>query len=160
MSARYDIEELLRDLLEVCKANLNTKLAALDAEKNDGITLLTVPDEAYFFQSLEKARAAPYNAFVFWGLDDPTPDGHGPYTLENLGIFFIVVVRDTAETENYLFRLMRYSRAMKEIFEQNFSKNRGRVKLSVQNLSPVGFDALGMPGSFKAVGVRLSGTIG
>lgn len=166
MSARYDVEELLRDLADVCKAKLNTRLAAITAEKvaqnpSDALTTLAqVPDGAYFFQSLDKSRAAAHPVFMFWGLEDPVADGAGPYTIERLSIFFIVVVKDTAEQENYMWRLMRYSRALKEIFEENFSKNRGGVKLSVSSLSPVGFDALGMPGSFKAVGVRLSATIG
>lgn len=158
--ARYDIENFLSDLVATCKAKLNTKIADINAEKGDAITVATVPDEAYFFQALNKAKAAPYPVFMFYGLEDPETDGLGPYTSESYEIYFIVVVKDTAENEIYLTKLLRYARALKEIFEQNFSKNPWGIKLKVSSLSPVGFEALGMPGSFKACGAKIRATLG
>jgi len=43
-----NIEQVLNDLITICKADLNCFITAINTEKSDGITLLTIPDTAYY----------------------------------------------------------------------------------------------------------------
>jgi hypothetical protein len=151
----YDIEKLLTDMKAVAVANLDTKLAAIAAEKGDGLTLATIPAAAYIFQTLTRNHATAYPAFMFYGYDDPTADGIGPYTLEEFEIFFIAMVKDTAENGVYLTRMMRYGRALKEIFQDGFNNTPWKNKLKVSSVAPVSFQIAGGPGSFMGAGVKV-----
>ena len=159
--ARYDLENLIDDCVALLQANLATKLAAISAEKNDGL-VLAVPDttNGYFFQSLEKSTAAAQSVFVFYGLDDPEPlASSGQATGQKVDLFFIVVLQDTAENSIFVTRLMRYMRAVREIFEENFTGINRSVRLSVSSLAPVPIAALDNSGAFGATGVKIRATI-
>lgn len=151
----YDLEQLCFDLQTIASANLATKLAALDTEKNDGLTLKAPASTAYFFQALNKAQATADDVFVFFGMDDPTADGLGPMTVEEVEIFFIVMARDTGENQQYLRRMLRYSRALKEIFQENFSNTPWKNKLKVTSIAPVSFTIQGVPSTFMGAGVKV-----
>lgn len=155
--AKYDVEKLLGDLLSIAKAKLNAKLAAIDAEKADGVTMREIDDDAYFFQDLHKEYAAMKDAFCVYMLDGMEADGIGPHTIEKPDIYFVIAVRDTMEhivPQTQDIRLLRYQRAMKEIFEEGFSINRGGCKLLISGLSPTRF-SLNDAHVFSAVGVRI-----
>lgn len=155
--AVYDIESLSADLVGILKTNFATKLAAITTEKGDSLTLL-VPDttRGYLFQSLEFSAAAAQPVFVFWGLDDPIPEGSsGQATAQKIDFFFILMLQDTAENATFMTRLLRYMRAMKEIFEENYTKINRVARLSVSSLAPVPLGDLNGAGSFKATGVRI-----
>lgn len=153
--ARYDLESLLNDLKAVAVANLNAKLSAISSEKNDDIALLPVPNEAYFFQVLDKKKAGHFPAFIFYGASDPTVQAIGAGTAEDYEVFFIAVLRETAEGEAFSTRLLRYSRALKEIFETAFTQNKIRTRISVSSITPTNFAIQDQPGSFRGVGVKV-----
>ena len=46
--ARFDFEDILDDIKTVLVANLNTKIGLLNTEKNDGISIPTIKDQAFF----------------------------------------------------------------------------------------------------------------
>lgn len=153
--ARYDLEKLLNDMKAVAVAGLNAKLAAISAEKGDEIALLPIEEGAYFFQVLDKSKAGHHKAFIFYGASDPTVQAIGASTAEDYEIFFIVVLRETVEGEAFSTRLMRYARALKEIFETAFTQNKIRTRISVSTITPTNFAIQGQPGMFKGVGVKV-----
>lgn len=154
MARKYDIEDVLTDMKSVCTTNLATKLLEIDAEKADR-ALLPVNANAYFFQSLEHAKAAAFPVFIYYWMEDPTADGLGPNTLQDLEISFVVVLKDTAENDFYLTRMLRYSRALKEIFEQSCTGNMKHLRMLISSLSPVTFMIEGADTSFHAAGIKL-----
>jgi hypothetical protein len=156
---KVDTESLLFALKDCLQTNLNTKIAAIALEKADGLTLASVPTEAWFCQSLKWSHAAAHDIFVFFGVDDPQVEGIGPYTLEKESMFFTIVMKDTAENETYIKKLFRYRRAIKEVFEENFSKNPIGGRLIITSLAPISFGMEGMKDTFKAVGVNIEATI-
>lgn len=160
MSARYDLEALLLDLKNVCISGLNTKLASIAAEKSDNIPLSEISNDAYFFQRIEKNRASVYPAFLLFTVEDPTADGIGPHTLENYLLNFIVVLKDTADADLFTTRLLRYSRALKEIFEEASIKNKIRARIQIASLSPQAFAIQDLTGTFRGVGVQIRTVIG
>ncbi len=61
----YDLENLLDDVKGIMTTNLNTKISAINSEKGDSTTLLTVDNSAYFLQELDNT-SVNYNPFVFY----------------------------------------------------------------------------------------------
>lgn len=155
----YDIEQLILDLLAICQGKLNAKLAAIDAEKDDGISLPQIPPNAYFFQSLDE-EAAPFNQFVYFGVEDPIPDSNGPYAAESVTVYFIVVIKRTPESRRLMQKVLRYQRALKEIFQEGWANSPSGCKLSVSGLRPSDFKFLNNSQSHRAIGVQIQTTIG
>lgn len=153
MARKYDVEDLIDGLDTILKASLNTKIAALNAEKNDSITLADIPNEAYFFQDLKLQDVQAYDNFLLYGLGEPKIEAQGPYTAEIERLFYVIVVKDTAENSVYLKKLLRYRRILKEIFEENFTKNGLGGRLIVTSLAPVDYEVMGSGTTFRAVGV-------
>jgi len=151
--ARYDLESLLSDLKAVCVANLNTKLTSIATEKGDSVSVPAINDAAYFFQILDFTAAGVWPVFLYYGAEDPTADSVGAHTAEDYNIFFVVVMRDTADGELMNTKMLRYSRALKEIFEQAFVENKIRVRISVTSITPL---AIGdSETTFRSVGVKV-----
>lgn len=156
--AKYDIENLLADTLKIVNDNLNVKLRAISAEKADGLNLLELDPAKCFFQDLDKSDAIAAPLFLFYGVDDPQVDGIGPASAIRAELFFILVLMDTGENKLFMTRLLRYMRAMQEIFQDNYDKIVRVGRISVSSLAPVSFTIQG-GGSFKAVGVKLKASL-
>lgn len=156
---RYDAESLVSDVLAIVTANLNTKLLEIDSEKADGITMFPVPAAAYFFQDFSHELAASYDVFCYYGLEDPVTDGIGPHTSENHTLYFVIMLKETAETQVFTQRLMRYSRALTEILQSGWQNNRNRCKLSISSISPTRFSEANKEGAYRAVGVKIQTTL-
>lgn len=161
--AKHDPETIIRDIETFLKANLNTQIASMNTEKSDSITLDTVSSDAYIIQSMS-TQVANFNPFVFIRLFEDESDGIGPYTAENL--LFDAVICFTVgqnEGEDTGYRLLRYLRIMKDLFEANFNKISGRFQFKVQALEPTSFQLVDgeqfSNDMYHAVGVRLSTAI-
>ncbi len=155
--ARYDVENLLDGVVNIIKANLNTKITALNTEKNDGIQLMPVEDAAYFFMGLNE-RVANFNPFIIYGVESlatlPIEQG----SALDIGVSVVVVVVDQGKPE--INRLMlRYSRALKEVIEENNQKAGRSIKLTVEQFMPISFELLDSDAKYKAIGITINGTI-
>lgn len=159
MAAKYDLESFTSDIETLLKANLNTKIAAIDTEKADGITTGPVNDAAYFFQSLNE-DVVNLDPFIFWGVDNIVSDSLGPATLETVSVAIMLVMEDTAEDGNLRKRMLRYKRALQEVFQDNWDKTSNRVKIKVQTFPPTQFkDEVNSSNEAKAVMVIVTGRI-
>lgn len=154
----YDTEKLVEDLKTICQSSLNTRLAAIDAEKGSGSTP-QVSNEAYFFQDMLHERAPSYDVLMLYGLQDPTTEPMPGATAENHEIYFIVVVKETGELEKLQTRMMRYARALKEVFERDFSNIRCPCKLMVSSVMPTRFRQDGVSGAWLTAGVKINTTL-
>jgi len=157
--AKFDIESLLAEIETFMKDNLNTKLLAIDAEKNDGIVLKPVDSTAYFFQTLNE-KVVNLNPFIFYGVDDIDTVSDGPGTLEDITIGVILVLADDAEDDTVARRMLRYNRALKELFADNFDKTTNKVKLSVKAYPPTQFTSeVNSSKPSRAAAITLTGRI-
>lgn len=136
MATTFDIELLLSDIEAFLVANLNTKLAAIDTEKNDGVTLAQINSAAYYQQTIHK-ETLNYDPFVIYGIEAIEARGQGPATLEKYQLYVVVVMTDTHNDPKLLKRLLRYQRALKELFHANWSTIGNPVKMKVSSLVPV-----------------------
>lgn len=151
----YDSEQFYKDIETVLKANLNTQLSAIDTEKGD-FTLAPVDTDAYIFQTMNET-VANYNPFLFFGESEAVAEGIGPHTKEELTCMVLIVleVRNDATSG---FRLQRYRRALKKVFENNWNSVNKHVKLTVKSISPEPFGQTNSGDLVVAIGVTVEGS--
>lgn len=154
MAAKYDAESLLVDIEALLKADLNAKIAEISAEKADGLELKSVPAAAYFFQTLNE-KCANFNPFVIYGITDGTEEGVGSSVAETVVMEVAIVVVDNGQDHAIGKRLLRYRRALSEVFSDKWAEMRYSVKLKVKSLSPVSLRLIDSSESYQAVGVRI-----
>lgn len=151
----YDLEDLLDDVEQVLKDNFNTKLGQIDTEKNDSIVLAPVSsDEGYFLQTLD-GRIANANPIIYYSVADIESVGKGPATGNIYQIEVVLMLRDAIDESNIGKRMFRYSRALKEVFEEQWATIGNGIRLKILSLVPIAFTELNTSQPYRAVGVRL-----
>lgn len=155
MATKRDLENILDDIETLLKAQYNTKLTAIDTEKADGITLAPVATGAYFMQTLNNT-VANFNPFIFYGVEQIEPrDGIGPATASRYLFNIVLALADGGNDPDYARRLFRYSRALQEVFEENFAKISHSSKFRIETLEPVPLKLINSSQPYRAVGVKL-----
>jgi len=137
--ARYDIERLLDDVSALMKASLNTKLAAIQAEKDillgsDNFNVKQVNDKAWF-DSLNEV-VTNYDPFIYYGITVNEVTGEQGATAEDVQLFIMVLVADNQADKFIIKRMLRYVRALKEIVQENFDKLQCTSKFRVETVAP------------------------
>lgn len=160
MGKRYDVESLLAELKAICVDDLNNKLDAIATEKGDSMELPHIDDRAFVFQSFDRSSVPPFPQFIFYGLDlEGQVDGIGPHTAEQVTVLFLIVSKDNAKNDKYLTQQLRYGRALREIFEEGWSKISAEARIFISSLAPIVFEMHGLDGSYRAVGVKIRTTL-
>lgn len=150
----FDIECFIDNLEQFLKDNLNNALAVVDAEKNSGWTTEPVDPEAYVFQSLDNLPIN-FDPILFYGISNVGGEAiesatSGIYSIE------VSVIKADDESKTIGRKLLRYQRAMKMIFEQNYFKiNNVRPKIVIKSLQPINFQLQNSSNQFKAIGVEI-----
>ena len=154
----YDLETLMNDVKAIMTSNLNTKISAINTEKGDSTVLDTIPTDAYFLQDLDH-ETLNYNPFVFYSLEEVEGSGFAPQTPQEALITIIIVVADQGymDTAN---RMFRYSRALKEVFEENFFIKSNSNFLNINVLAPVPLTTLNQSMEYRASGIQIKTIIG
>ena len=155
----YDLESLMSDVETIMTTNLNTKIGDINTEKADSITLLTIDSAAYFMQDLDH-ESLNFNPFVFYSVEDIDGTGFGPNTPQEFLINVILVLADQSGLTDVSTRMFRYSRALKEIFEENFSIKSNSNFISINVLAPVPLTSLNEAMEFRAIGIQIKSSIG
>jgi hypothetical protein len=157
----YDLEQFITDVQTLCAAQLNTKIAALNSEKNDSIVLASIDSSAYVVQSFD-AETVNWNPFVFIGVNE-IKDMSEPIrgaSATDVKVVVAIVLEDASVDVQVWKRMFRYGRALKEIFEDNFDGIGRSIKLSVQSQVPIELPLLNDSFTHKAMGVMLSANFG
>ena len=155
----YDLENLLDDVKGIMTTNLNTKISAINSEKSDTTTLLTVDNSAYFLQELDNT-SVNYNPFVFYNCEEIEGTGLGPLTPQEFLINCIIVVADQSAQGDLPIRMFRYLRCFKEIFEENFSIKANANFISINLLTPIPLTSLNETHEFRATGIQIKTSLG
>ena len=157
--AKYDLEKLLNDIETILKANLNTKLAAIDTEKADSITLATVDSTAYVRQSLN-GETVNSDPFIFYGVDEiETVEGLGFGTNAKYSITVMLILADMNADLDIANRMFRYLRAIQEVFQENWNETDNGVKLFISSLAPIAVTDMDTNATYRAIGVKLEATL-
>ena len=138
----YDEELIIKDLIAMIQANFNTKVAAINAEKNDSLVLETIPTDRYIFETLDSRLMNYKGFFIMYGLvDNPIKEKSNGNVIEDVTITVQVGTFDKGEKErsNTLYKLLRYRRVLREIIIENPEVFRGYAKSLVASLKPNAF---------------------
>ena len=158
---KIDIEEILDSVKALLLADLNTKIAEIEAEKlaaGKGAVggLAAVDAEAYFLQSWNE-EILNYHPAIFYGIESQQAIP-GPVTAVRANIFIDVVFQDDGNRADDTWRRVnRYVRAIKEVIEKNAEKISGASRLQVETVSPGSFRlALDSSEEIKVGGVAIA----
>lgn len=148
--ARFDTENLMTNVLAIMTANLNAKIAAIEAEKIAGgapATNLQPVDNTIgadgtpngYFEQTWSDKILNINPAIFYGLENITATSIGPATAERYSIFIEVVLVDSGMDNLTKYRIHRYSRALKEIFEENYASLMSAAQIKIETVRPISF---------------------
>ncbi|MCK5608287.1 hypothetical protein KAR91_40775 [Candidatus Pacearchaeota archaeon] len=151
--ARYDFENILDNVDGIITSKLNTKITSINTEKDDGITVSAINNNAHFLQTLDE-RVANFDPFLVYGIDNIEADADYNRVTEKILIAVTIVMADNGKTEVNRI-LFRYSRALKEIFLENWQSIGIGNRFKISALAPVPFDALDSSAQFKAIGILI-----
>lgn len=154
----YDIEQFFDDLKSFLQSNINTKIAEINTEKADDVSMGTIATDAYVFQSMD-SEVANYNPYIFYGLSETSTNAIRGASAVQYTASVVVVLTQTIDDDNDRKRLLRYSRVLKELFESNWSKIGTGITLEVDSLEPIAFQLVNASHPFRAVGVDLRFTL-
>lgn len=118
--AKYDLEALLADVEALLKTKLNDKLDAIATDKNDGITCPHIDATLGYIQQSLDARVMNLAQFVFYGVENITTIAIKGGSANQYTLDILVLVSDDGGDKDKLKKLLRYQRALKEIFEENY----------------------------------------
>lgn len=153
MTESIDSESVLSRALAIVQAGLNTKLLAIDALKNDGITLKPVASGAYAVVTMD-SEVMNYDPFIYVGATQENGSGIGAGTDLMLIVDFVVVLLIEGGDTNVWKRLLRYQRALKELIQENFSDTQVPGGLYIESVEPRPLDQLGSK-PYMGVGIRI-----
>ena len=138
---KYDVEKILDDIESLLKEKLNAQLQSIAAEKDALGKTVDTPEilETSYFQQTWSDNILNVTPAIFYGVDTIQATGNGPTTLEVFKIFVEVVYIDSGMDTNGKRRLLRYSRAIKEVFEKNFDALPWANKINIETIRPLAF---------------------
>lgn len=157
--AKYDVESLLADVKTIISANFNSKIAAINLEKNDSIALDQLDAGAYFLQQLN-GRMANYNPICLYGVENIESSSRGPLSSKKIEISVIIIAADSGEEVEIGARMFRYQRALEEIFQEKWNGGSHPVKFEIRSLVPIPFQDMNTSNSYRAIGLVLEGNLG
>lgn len=150
---KFDEEQLLVNIETILKANLNTKITAINAEKNDTIVLATLDSNAFAMDIDDKENN--YNPYLIFMIADQTTEANGPHTAENLVINVALIVSDNGMDLKIVRRMLRYRRCLKEVIEENFRKISPCGQVTIESLPVLSFQKSSSSIASKVVGINI-----
>lgn len=161
---KFDVESLLEMVKDIMVGGdaLNVKLDAITAEKTDAVldpVLAPIGADAYFEQTwddniLNKSPA------IFYGIEDVQSDDGGAGVVAKTYKVFCEVVMVKGITGDDARRIFRYSRALEELFAENFKPAVAAGTFKVEQVRPVSVKMeLDSSEEIKIGGVLLSITL-
>ncbi len=162
---RYDIEDLVKDIETLCKAHLNTKVAAVEAEQagkgHAASGILPVPTDGFFTYGWNNYSLNVSPAVGIFVANSSTI-GEPGFSQTTYEIEIGVIVSGTQNDKLSIQKMVRYARALKEMFEENWGQiNNCATREKIETLGPIDF-TLNQDSSdeCKIAGVVLKGTLG
>lgn len=156
--AKFDIESFQDSVLQIIKDNINAKIAEINTEKADSITLETIDTTNAFANDLNEV-VVNFDPFVYHGISAINPTAIGGATSNNITLFFEVIFAYNADGNSQIRKVLRYSRILQEIVEEKQRKILGVSNLEIQQLVPLDVRLSESDQQYKIGGIHLSGTL-
>jgi len=157
--AIFDVEGFRDYFLNLFQTELGAKITAINTEKADTITLETFVNNQYVNDMNEKVMN--YNEFIFYGFPDISSIANAGYgTAQDITMSFEVVIADSEGGSVAESKIMRYTRALSEVIEDNMNKHPQISDLEYATYSPVTMALNTGTPLVKVGGISLKGSIG
>ena len=153
----YDLESILTDVLAVMTDNLNTKITAINTEKNDSITIGQVSSSSYFLDL--DSKSSNHDPVVLYGIADVQNEAIGPATSKIVTIGVSIIKNDNGINPNIVKQMLRYGRALEEIFQDKFKNKRAWGDFKVDVLPVLSFLRSDVSQRYKIVGINIITTL-
>lgn len=155
MSSKYDLEYIIDQVEKVLRDNINTKLNQIEQEKLDGLSLKKIDSNAYFKQELD-SRTVNYNPFVLTFIKDIQGEGLGPHTSQIMTLTVLICLADQNPEDSIYRQVMRYHRALQEVFQEHFTEIESGSRIVVTTLKPDYLQLLNSSRMHRVVGVDIT----
>jgi len=154
---KYDLETLEADFLAILQEKIPAKITAINTAKND--TLLTTPDNADYFVDLSARKPNTPTVFIHYGLGEIEALDNGGEIAEVVQLFCIFMV-NKKNNQDARKMVLRYTRAVKEVINENFRRLRNSSSMKVMTLMPGDFVDEQNNGKYTAGGAVFETSIG
>ena len=144
MSKKFDAEDVAAMILGIMKGGpLNNQISAIETEKNAASQTLTpglaqVDDTSYFFQTWND-KILNMSPAIFYGFEDMSAIDGGGVAAKKYKCFVEIVLVNNGLTDDFAHRLLRYSRALEELFVKAFDKAAEMGKVTIEQVRPISF---------------------
>lgn len=157
---KYDIEIVEQKLLELFKSKLAAKLAEIDADKDDGITL-EVPTDAQYYDGTDiDEEVINQTPLIRHGIVTTDTNSISAATAEVNGYLFLILLDGLNEEQGVIRkRLFRYARAFKEIFEENFDAFSFLSNITITTIAPALWRENELSPVYKTSGVYIEAAL-
>ena len=155
---KIDLEYYLARIKELLQDKLPSKLTEIDSEKNDGLVLPQIENDAYFFQGYHE-RMVNYSDFIIYGIDEIQSNSVNAMNNKTYTFFVEIAFTDRGENDVNLKKMMRYGRALEEIFLENYAKILGNTRFNIQLLEPITFESKESGVFLNSIGVKVTATL-
>lgn len=133
MSGKYDIETFIGDIVALVQANLANKIAAINTEKNDDYELVAVDNADYYNDlSSQILNASPFMYYTPMNIETSSNGAHTSIEVTLL----LVVAFNNVNAGGTINKVLRYSRALREIVQENYKQSASASRLLIEELVP------------------------
>lgn len=141
---KYGVENLVYDIVTLMKAQLNTYIAQVEADRvAQGLpvtSLQQINTTSGYFKQTWTNEILNVSPAMFYGVEQSDKvEGLGPVTLKQYEIFCEVVYNDSMGDRLAIDRMFRYIDALEALFSDNFDKIRGSSKILIKTVTPFSF---------------------
>lgn len=155
MSNKYDIEMFIDEMIALVKADLPAKISEINIEKNDDITLPTVGNSDYYDDISEQVFYK--NQFIYYSLVDVATESAGHNVSLDVTLA-ISVLFSNINSSGTIKKVMRYTRCLREIFQESFKKTGKASQIKVTEFIPVDIQT-NQGSDFKMGGIQIQASI-
>lgn len=156
--AQFDVESFMNHFLKVFQENLASKISEINTEKDDDIKLKDIQTEQYIMDA--SAQVINFNEFIYYGFPSITAtDSHAGGISEEISMSFEVVFPSPEGGQIDNKKIMRYTRALKEIAFEHARDETRISDLKIETFSPAVVEANLESPLIRVGGITLTGFI-
>lgn len=153
-----DVERVLVGLDAFFKANLNSRINAINAEKADGVLLQSLDQNAFVLWSQDTSSKS-FNPYILIQLGNVSSQFNGPYVSEQYDIEVLMFLQDDYNRIDSWKDVLRYWRAVKETAALAWDSVARGMQADISSLAPIEFRENQTSNPLKVFGVQISFTI-
>lgn len=155
MSGKYDIESFINEMVSIVQAGLPAKITSINTEKSDSNSITQI-DNANYYQDISD-QIINVNPFIYYTMVDIQSTSNGAVTMLNITLAMSVVFDNTNSTGT-MQKVLRYSRALREVIQEAFKQQASNSRLEISEFVPTDME-INSGSDFKIGGIHINSSI-